>query len=260
MVDLNHGSKCQYRPDGEEMSLAAAINMSIDQGLIAKNQAEPPRNYVSTSGLGRECMRQIQYDYLAVPKDEGGGFSGSTLRIFKAGHYLEDIVADWLRMAGFDLRTQRQDGFAELGGRFKGHIDGVVLDGPFSMAYPALWETKALGIWSFKDVVKQGVVAARPIYAAQIALYQAYLGLPNPALFTAINRDNWDVHTELIPFNAALAQEMSDRAVSVVQTSEREELLPRGSGDREATLCKGGKANGKWYSACSWADRCWGKS
>ena len=63
---------------------------------------------------------------------------------------------------------------------------------------PALWENKALGAASWKDVVKKGVVIARPVYAAQIALYQAYLDLPNPALFTALNRDTFELHCELV--------------------------------------------------------------
>ena len=61
---------------------------------------------MSTSGLGRECLRQIQYDYLAVAKDEGRDFEPKTLRIFEAGHRGEDVVAAWLRSAGFDLELQ----------------------------------------------------------------------------------------------------------------------------------------------------------
>ena len=36
---------------------------------------------------------------------------------------------------------------------------------------------------------ERGLRLARPVYAAQIALYQAYMDLPAPALFTALNRD-----------------------------------------------------------------------
>ena len=74
------------------------------------------------------------------------------------------------------------------------------------MAYPALWENKALGASSWKEVVKRGVMLSKPVYAAQIALYQAYLDLPNPALFTALNRDTLELHCELVPFDPSLAQ------------------------------------------------------
>ena len=81
--------------------------------------------------------------------------------------------ADLLRAAGFDLRTQRSDGrqfgFSVLDGRFRGHIDGCLVAGPVALAWPSLWENKTLGPRSWKDVVKRGVVLAKPIYAAQMA-------------------------------------------------------------------------------------------
>jgi hypothetical protein len=261
MIDLNHGSGCRYGAPLRPPGIGDAVNAAIDAALLARHQAQPPRRYVSTSGLGRGCLRQIQYDFLAVPKDEGRDFAPRTLRIFEAGHRGEDVVAAWLRAAGFDLRTHRADGrqfgFSTLGGRFRGHIDGCLLAGPAPLAYPALWEHKTLGPRPWQDVVSRGVVLAKPIYAAQIALYQAYLDLPNPALFTALNRDTWELACETVPFDAALAQRMSDRAVDVVRASDAEELLPRAAAERTAALCRGGKTGNDWHPPCAWQDRCW---
>jgi len=262
MLDLNHGSGCQYQPPDRDPGITMAVNAVIDAALVSRNRAQAARQYVSTSGIGRECLRQIQYDYLAVPKDDGRDFEPKTLRIFEAGHRGEDVVAAWLRAAGFDLRTERRDGrqfgFSVLGGRFKGHIDGCLVGGPVAIDYPALWENKALGVSSWKDVVKRGVVLSKPVYAAQLALYQAYMDLPAPALFTALNRDTWEIHCELVPFDAALAQTMSDRAVQVVQASDAQELLPRAVAERTSVVCRGGKTSGGWHGSCSWQDRCWG--
>ncbi|TNC93526.1 MAG: hypothetical protein FD119_3955 [Stygiobacter sp.] len=262
MLDLNHGSGCQYQAPTRDPGITVAVNAAIDAALVVRNQAQVARQYVSTSGIGRECLRQIQYDYLAVPKDDGRDFEPKTLRIFEAGHRGEDVVAAWLRAAGFDLRTERRDGrqfgFSVLNGRFKGHIDGCLIGGPVVLDYPALWENKALGVSSWKDVVKRGVVLFKPVYAAQLALYQAYMDLPAPALFTALNRDTWEIHCELVPFDAALAQTMSDRAVQVVQASDAQELLPRAAAERTSVVCRGGKTAGGWHSPCSWQDRCWG--
>ncbi|BAE49956.1 hypothetical protein [Paramagnetospirillum magneticum] len=261
MLDLNHGSGCQYQKPDRDPGITMAVNAAIDQMLVTRNRSQVARQYVSTSGIGRECLRQIQYDYLAVPKDEGRDFEPPTLRIFEAGHRGEDVVAAWLKAAGFDLRTERRDGkqfgFAVLNGCFKGHIDGCLVDGPVAMDYPALWENKALGVSSWKDVVKRGVVLSKPVYAAQIALYQAYMDLPAPALFTALNRDTWEIHCELVPFDAALAQAMSDRAFQVVQASDAQELLPRAAAARTSVVCRGGKTAAGWHSPCSWQDRCW---
>lgn len=263
MIDLNHGSGATYAPIKPEMALSGPINDAINATLEKQNRAQRPRTYVSTSGIGRDCLRQIQYDFVAAPKDAGGEFQPGTLRIFQAGHMLEDVVSGWLKAAGFDLRTARADGsqfgFTTLNGRFKGHIDGCLVSGPVEMEYPALWENKALGISSWNDTVKRGVRISKPVYAAQIALYQAYMGLPNPALFTALNRDTWELFCELVPFDAALAQEMSDRAVQVVQATDAHELLPRAASSPTAAMCKGGFAGGRFYSRCSWAEQCWSK-
>ena len=110
MIDLNHGSGCIYGQDAPRPPIATAVSSAIDAALTARNRAERPRTYVSSSGLGRDCLRQIQYDFLAVPKDEGQEFEPRTLRIFEAGHRAEDIVAGWFRIAGVDLRTERPDG------------------------------------------------------------------------------------------------------------------------------------------------------
>lgn len=262
MLDLNHGSEWQYEGPPRPPGVGTAVNSAIDAALTARNRVQPPRHYVSSSGLGRECLRQIQYDYLAVPKDEGREFEPKTLRIFEAGHRCEDIVASWLRAAGFDLRTHgrggKQFGFSALDGRFRGHIDGCLVAGPAPMAFPALWENKALGAAPWKEVVKKGVVLARPVYAAQIALYQAYMELPNPALFTALNRDTFELHCELVAFDAALAQSASDRAVSIVTASDAQELLQRAAVNRSSAVCRGGWAHGEWHGPCAWQDRCWG--
>ena len=127
MLDLNHMSGCQYGDAIKMPDTTALIAAAIDRALLARQQEQAPRTYVSSSGLGRACLRQIQYDYLAVPKDEGRDFEPRILRIFEAGHRGEDIVADRLRLSGFDLRTEPADAwqyrFSVLAGRNKGHND-----------------------------------------------------------------------------------------------------------------------------------------
>ena len=147
--------------------------------------------------------------------------------------------------------TQRSDGrqfgFSSLDGRFRGHIDGCLVAGPAPMDYPALWENKTLGRRPWQDVVNKGAVLAKPVYAAQMGLYQAYLDLPNPALFTAINKDTAELHHELVPFDGGLAQQMSDRAVRILEATEASELLPRIAANPDHHECR----------MCAWSQRCW---
>ena len=93
---------------------------------------------------------------------------------------------------------------------------------------------------------------SKPVYTAQIALYQAYMeaSVPqisnNPALFTAINKDTAELYFELVPFDGALAQEASDRAVNILKATEAGELLPSIALSHSHNNCK----------VCSWQDRC----
>lgn len=248
MLDFNH------RPKIEEH-----ISTLIDVALIKERDKEIPRNYLGASRLGVTCERALQYEYTHAPVDGGRDFSGRLLRIFEVGHQLEDMAVRWLRLAGFDLYTQKaqggQFGFSVAGGRIAGHIDGILNGGPseLGLSYPAIWECKTMNDKSWRDTVKQGVAKSKPVYAAQVAVYQAYMeaSVPgisdNPALFTAINKNTQEIWFELLPFDGGLAQRMSDRAVKVISATAAGEQLPRHTTTPTHHECK----------FCAWQDRCW---
>ena len=233
-------------------SLSGQIEALLDQALLIERDATPPREYLGASRLGVSCERQLQYEYAKAPVDHGRGFSGRLLRIFERGHRTEEMVIRWLRLAGFTLRTEDADGhqfgFSVAGGRLRGHVDGVLVGGSDGFAYPALWENKCLGSKAWREVQKHRLAVSKPVYAAQIALYQSYLSLHEyPALFTAVNADTMEIYAELVPFDGALAQRMSDRAVKVITATEAGELLARAFTDPTHFECR----------MCAWQDRCW---
>src|SRR3546814_11904090 len=93
---------------------------------------------------------------------------------------------------------------------------------------------------NWRDTAKKGVAVTKPVYAAQMAIYQAYMepSIPgiasHPALFTAIHKDTQEIWLELVPFAAALAQRLSDRAVQVIQATEAGDGQHVGSDKRGA--------------------------
>lgn len=239
------------------------VNTAIDDALSAGQSKTTPRDYLGGSRLGHACERALQFEFTATPKDDGKDFSGQSLRIFAIGHALEDLAVAWLRQAGFDLYTRKgnrpnggQFGFSVANGRIRGHVDGILAAGPegFGLAVPALWECKTMNAKNWRSCVKDGVTKSKPVYAAQIAVYQAYMDAQvpgisaNPALFTAINKDTAELYHELVPFDADLAQRMSDRGVRILQATDAGELLPRVANTADFFECR----------FCSWADRCWG--
>ena len=233
-------------------SVSGQFTELIDAGMQRSREAQPARDYLGASRLGVACERALQYEFAKAPIDSGRRLEGRMLRIFERGHLMEDCMVAWLREAGFDLRTRKADGkqfgFAAADGRLKGHVDGVIVGGPEGFSYPALWECKCLGNKSWRDLDKHKLAVSKPVYAAQVAIYQAYLELhEHPAIFTAINADTMEIYTELVPFDPALAQRMSDRAVKVITATQAGELLPRSFNDSTHFECR----------MCAWQDRCW---
>jgi len=248
MIDLNHQPKFHEQ-----------VSMLLDAALQAERSQQARRRYLGASRLGLPCERALQYEYVDAPVDDGAELPGRTLRIFEVGHVMEDLAIRWLRLAGFDLYTRKQDGeqfgFSVAGGRIQGHIDGVIAGAPadLDLSFPMLWECKTMNDRNWRDTAKKGVIVTKPIYAAQMAIYQAYMepSIPGiasqPALFTAINKDSEEIWFELVPFDGGLAQRMSDRAVRIITATDSQELLPRHATTPTHVECK----------FCPWQDRCW---
>lgn len=257
MLDFNN--TVIRRDTAANESLNEQLNLIIDAALSSERQKQKGRRYLGASRLGVSCSRMLQYEYLSDPT-LGSEFKGQILRIFEAGHLFETLAARWLMLAGFVIDTHdssgKQFGFTAAAGKIAGHIDGVIRASPpdINLACPALWEAKSMNARSWRETLKKGLVLSKPVYAAQIALYQAYMeesiaGISqNPCLFTAINKDTAEIYHELIPFDAALAQNMSDKAVNIIRASEANELLPRAFNSKDYFECK----------MCNYCDKCWG--
>jgi hypothetical protein len=238
MIDFNHHPKPADVPSTEQLDEAAKL-MEGDK-----------RAYLGGSRLGEECARKLQYEYEGM---KGKPIPAKTQMVFAIGHASEDAVAKLLRAAGFVIKTHDdngyQFGFSTAGGRIKGHVDGVVIDGPKQFGpYPFLWEAKAVGNKYWNAIVKHGVAKERPVYAGQVATYQAYMDLTeNPALFSICNRDTGELAFERMPFDAKLAQECTDRGVQVLMAAESGDRIPRPYPDADFFKCR----------FCDYREACW---
>jgi hypothetical protein len=251
LIDLNSASGFVYGPRTAVCDAGVRINALINAALEAERRSKPPRDYLGGSRIGEPCARRLAYEVTLTPVDDGKAFDGARLRIFDAGHRFEDLTIRWLQAAGFDLRTRgrdgRQFGFSVAGGRLRGHIDGVIVAGPDTgIVWPALFEHKALKQNSWTDLVKRRLRHSKPIYFAQCQLYMAYMEL-EVALLTAMNKNSQELYHEVVPFDPAEAQKLSDKAVDILRAIEAEELPPRIAAAPDFYLCR----------MCPYARRCW---
>lgn len=262
MLNFNHDSGLKITsPDFSDL-----VNQKIDEGVLARRAREPKRNYLGASLLGDPCTRRLVYTKMGVEPDEA--FTARTLRIFDIGHGMEDFVGEqfglgeeqvfkdaaarWFRDAGFQLLTKdkagKQFGWDALGGQIQGHIDGVLVDGPRidGLGYAALWETKALNKKNWSKMKKHGVKIGSELYHGQVQLNMGYLSVFQ-TVFTCVNKDSQEVSHELVGFDPAVAQRLSDRALEIVTMASKGELPPRIATQPDFYICR----------MCSRKQRCW---
>jgi hypothetical protein len=229
------------RPNLSEQPFSVTLNDLIERS------APPGRNYrhyLGASSLGSDCLRKIQLDWMCDPVHPS-----RTLDIFGRGHHFEAVTRQHLVEVGFRFAPERQLAFQTCDGLFRGHADGVFIDGPPlpGLVYPAVWEHKCLKDKGWKAVARDGLVGHYRPYAAQVALYQHHLGVINPALFSVVNADSCERLHFLVPFDAELAQRMIDRAVQIIEATRAGELLSRITENPEDWRCR----------MCGFRARCW---
>lgn len=223
-----------------------AINAQVERASALKHAGDQARGYLGASLIGDECLRKIQFEWMVATAT----FPARVRSIFARGHFFEAESRQLLIDAGFAFAPPEVLGFVAVDGLIAGHADGIVINAPavpgLYLATPALWEHKGLNAKNYRAVERDGLAKVFPRYAAQVALYQNFLGVHNPALVTVTNADTCERLYFTVPFDARRAQEASDRAVQVIEATRVGELLPRLDPACEDFRCK----------MCSHRERC----
>lgn len=231
------------------------INAAIDAALVENGAMQAPRNYLGGSRLGDPCARKLRYEWddlqanIRNPGAVKPPFNGRAYRRFAMGHMHEELTIKWFRQAGFDLRNHNDDGsqysFGEEDAPIAGHIDGVILSGPVELPYPVLWEHKVTSSKQWKEFVSKGVEGWKPVYYGQLQVYLRWTSL-SYALFTALNTDTSELHFELVPYKAEVAEALLARGKEVIRAHDAS-ALPRITMDPADFKCR-------W---CDHKARCW---
>jgi hypothetical protein len=232
-----------FNPAGASATeFSIAMNRAIDRG---RPPEENVRQYLGASSIGTACGRRVQFDWWCT-----GTHEGQTRDVFERGHLFEEMSRQALQRAGFVFAPVEKLGFSTFNGDFRGHCDGIILDGPElpGAGYPCIWEHKALGDKGFRSIDRDGIATAYPGYYAQILVYQHYLGVcENPAILTVVNSNTMARLHVQVPFDAVEAQRWRDRALDIIEATRCGELLPRLAKTPANPVCR----------TCSHTARCW---
>lgn len=159
---------------------------AINQALIDRESRNQPRQYLGISSIGKPCSRELWYQFRWCMKVV---FDSDTLKRFEDGHRDEDLMAERIRMVhGIDLWTLDsnnggQIGVSDLGGHFKGHLDGVIKGILQAPKTTHVWEHKTTNEKKWEKlrslIHELGEKAALEkwdeVYYAQAVLYMFYM-------------------------------------------------------------------------------------
>jgi CRISPR/Cas system-associated exonuclease Cas4 (RecB family) len=231
------------RTEASAAPASIAINALLEAGV--RVLGETTRNYLGASAVGHPCLRKVQFDWLCDP-----AHSSRIRDIFQRGHFFEQQTREHFEHAGFRFAEKSRLEFEALDGRLRGHADGILVSGPEipGVGYPCLFEHKCINAKGFRSLDRDGLAKHYPQYAAQIVLYQKYLGVDdNPAIFAATNADTCDRLHLLVPFDSEQAEAITSRAAMIVKATQAGELLPRMTDDPNNWRCR----------LCGHRERCW---
>lgn len=180
------------------------------------------RSHLGVSTIGDPCARKLFFNFRWVSRPR---HSARILRLFNRGHMEEGRFIAALLAAG--LKVYQQDGsgqqyrISELGGHFGSAIDGVVIGCPDlpDPNNPILAEMKTHGEKSFVKLKKEGMYKSKPMHYAQVQVYMRKMGLA-VCLYIACNKNTDELYFELIPLDAAVADQFIDRGIKIVLADE----------------------------------------
>lgn len=254
-------------------AIAAASKAEYEAGR-GSGDGEVAAKRIGAGYIGTECARELAFRYHKHPKEDRPSTvsKGELQRHAAAGHWTEAKTAEWFALVGLTVQTCKLgpegqtilDPFGkpkQIGwmaardpetGQFRmaGEVDGIithVANGVLAplIKTPCIWESKKATDKKWKKFSKEGVKKADPRYYGQLQTNMAYLGAEQ-TLFSMLNLDNMKYFFEIVPFNQADAQAISDRAVKVLESDNAFEL-PRIAMAEDDNRCR----------FCDFFSQCW---
>lgn len=184
------------------------------------------RTHLGASLIGRRCKRYLWYVFRWFKRINHGG---RKQRLFNRGHREEDRFVEWLRGIGFTVWTHDPDAppdangdqpqyrISDVMGHFGGSLDGIALFPPgWGIDEPVLLEFKTSGTGhKFNTLKDNGMALEKEDHFAQTSTY-GYKYNFRFVLYLCINKNDDDLHIEIVALNHNLGEQMIAKAAIII--------------------------------------------
>lgn len=202
----------------ERKRIAQLILQDIDE-YCSTTYDDGHRNHLGVSQIGHVCSRNLfnVFRWIYHKKQPG-----RMQRLFNRGHREEARFVEWLTGVGFEVKqyedTGKQMRISDCKGHYGGSLDGQLLP-PERYNLPKdllLCEFKTNGTGpAFAKLKQDGVAKAKPQHYAQMSSYGKYRGF-NFAVYLCINKNDDDIHIEIVPLDWQLAEQLTLKANDII--------------------------------------------
>lgn len=198
-------------------ALAQRIKDDVDTYCVKKFTGEH-RDHLGASVIGQDCARATWYGFRWV---KFAVFSGRMLRLFNRGHREEERFVEWLRGIGcnvweIDPETGKQYRIWGVQGHYGGSQDAAGMI-PYFPDLPMLMEFKTHNNKSFTNLFNKGLKISKPQHYAQMCSYGRHYKFKY-GLYCAVNKDDDDLHFEVVDLDWNHGNEMINKAQDIIQS------------------------------------------
>lgn len=196
------------------------------------------RNHMGASLIGDDCQRKTWSTYRWLKKPN---FTGRMQRLFQRGHLEEARFQDYLIALGFIKEPANFDEQVRISD-VSGHFGGSVDDQWF---FPKTWgisekiiaeyKTKGTGA-GFNKLKEKGVILTNATHWSQMCVYGYKLDIKY-GLYLAVNKNDDDIHVELLELDHDLAKDMIRKAVILIGSQSAPQRISKTQTDFRCKNC-----------------------
>jgi hypothetical protein len=196
-------------------AICEQLKNDIDAWCI-KEFTDEHRNHLGASLIGKECAREVWYDFRWVHKEV---FEARMLRLFNRGKMEEELFVKWLRAVGcqvweVDPNTGEQFRIWGVSKHYGGSADSVGIL-PYLPDLPILMEFKTHNSKSYLNLANKGLIIAKPQHYSQMCSYGKHYNFKY-GLYVAVNKNDDDLYYELVELDWKRAHDLINKAQDII--------------------------------------------